>query len=234
MDKIKLQVENVAHEYLSEIPGTWQKEDYLKILEEFGFADADALPDKELAEMTLMSITDEEPNQAAENLMALYLADDLNEGQMSQIASDMQLDKIFEEYPEIALHHRLFNINQLLRKAYNGKFPDGQAVKITFTLTDTEDTFSNTEDLSSEVILKTLQKAMPDNSIVKRLYPDELAGKKELADADAIVWKRNVTKSGEKYEVEIISSDYWLGDILDHPSYEAEVQLFKHEAEDEA
>jgi hypothetical protein len=232
MDKIKLQVENVAHEYLSEIPDTWQKEDYLKILEEFGFADADALPDKELPEMTLMAITDEEPNQAAENLMALYLTDDLNKGQMSQIASDMQLDKIFEEYPEITLHHRLFNINQLLRKAYNGKFPDGQAVKITFALTDTDGTFGSAEDITSEVILKALQKAMPDNSIVKRLYPDELEGKKELADANAIVWRRSATQTGDKYEVEIISSDYWLGDILDHPSYEAEVTMFNHVAED--
>ncbi|WP_373513308.1 hypothetical protein [Persicitalea sp.] len=233
MDKIKLQVENVAHEYLSEIPDTWQKEDYLKILEEFGFADADALPDKELAEMTLMAITDEEPNQAAENLMGLYLADDLNEGQMSQIASDMQLDKIFEEYPEIRLHHRLFSINQLLRKAYNGKFPDGQAVKITFTLTDTEGTFTSPDDITSEVILKALEKAMPDNSIVKRLYPDQLEGKKELADADAIVWQRKVTQSSDKYGVEIVSSDYWLGDILDHPSYEAEIQLFKAGEEDD-
>ncbi len=234
MDKIKLQVENIEHDYLSEIPDTWQKEDYLKILDEFGFADADALPDKDLAEMTLMAITDEEPNQAAENLMALYLADDLNEGQMSQIASDMQLDKIFEEYPEIALHHRLFNINQLLRKAYNGKFPDGQAVQITFSLTDTDGNFSKAGDITSEVILKALQKAMPDNSIVKRLYPDQLEGKKELVDADAIVWKRSVSQSGDKYEVEIISSDYWLGDILDHPSYEAEVTMFLHEAESKA
>lgn len=233
MSKIKLQVENVAHENLSEIPGTWQKEDYLKILEEFGFADADALPDKELAEMTLMAITDEEPNQAAENLMGLYLADDLNEGQMSQIASDMQLDKIFEEYPEIGLHHRLFNINQLLRKAYNGKFPDGQAVKINFTLTDTDGTFSGAEEITSEIILKALQKAMPDNSIVKRLYPDELEGKKALTDADCIVWKRSVTKADALYEVEIISSDYWLGDILDHPSYEAEVTLSTPEEDED-
>ncbi len=233
MDKIKLQVENVAHENLSEIPGTWQKEDYLKILEEFGFADADTLGDKELPEMMLMAITDEEPNQAAENLMALYLADDLNEGQMSQIASDMQLDKIFEEYPEIGLHHRLFNINQLLRKAYNGKFPDGQAVKINFSLTDTDSTFGSAEEITSEIILKALEKAMPDNSIVKRLYPDELAGKKELSDADSIVWKRSVTKAGGKYEVEIISSDYWLGDILDHPSYEAQVIPSTPEDDDE-
>ena len=233
MDKIKLQVENVSHEYLSEIPGTWQKEDYLKILEEFGFADAGTLSDKELPEMALMAITDEEPNQAAENLMALYLADDLNEGQMSQIASDMQLDKIFEEYPEIRLHHRLFSINQMLRKAYNGKFPDGQAVQITCTLTDTNGALSGPDDLTSEILLKALQKAMPDNSIVKRLYPDELAGQKELTDADAIVWQRNVTKSGEKYEVEIISSDYWLGDILDHPSYGAEIQPFTPEEQDE-
>jgi hypothetical protein len=231
MDKINLQVENIAHEYLSEVPNTWKKEDYLQILDVFGFADADALPDKELAEMTLMAITDEGPNQAAENLMGLYLSDDLKTGQISQIASDMQLDKIFEEYPEIFLHQRLFSINQLLRKAYNGKFPDGKAVRITFTLKDTDGTFSGTEDVTSEVILKVLQKAMPNNSIVKRLYPDELEGKKNLTDADAIVWQRDVTKSGENYEVTIVSSDYWLGDILDHPSYEAPIQMHEEKGE---
>jgi hypothetical protein len=40
----------------------------------------------------------------------------LNEGQIQQISNDMLIDKISEEYPEIAMQAPLYHINQLLLK----------------------------------------------------------------------------------------------------------------------
>jgi hypothetical protein len=44
------------------------------------------------------------------------LSDSLNEGQIQQISNDMLIDKISEEYPEIAMQAPLYHINQLLLK----------------------------------------------------------------------------------------------------------------------
>jgi hypothetical protein len=40
----------------------------------------------------------------------------------------MLIDKISEEYPEI-VQAPLYHINQLLFKAYNGKFPNAKATR---------------------------------------------------------------------------------------------------------
>jgi hypothetical protein len=67
-----------------------------------------------------MAITDFEPNEAAAIVLDYKLSDSLNEGQI-QISNDMLIDKISEEYPEIAMALYIISINRF--KAYNGKFP---------------------------------------------------------------------------------------------------------------
>lgn len=71
----------------------------------------------------MMAITDFEPKEAAAIVLENKLSEELIKGQVEQISNDMLLDKISEEYPEINLHSRLFHFNQLLFKAFNGKFP---------------------------------------------------------------------------------------------------------------
>ena len=87
-----------------------------------------------LTELLLMAISDFEPKEAAVIVLAYKLSEELNEGQIQQISNDMFLDKVCEEYPEIGLHSTLFHVNQLLFKAYNGKFPNAKAtiVKCSF------------------------------------------------------------------------------------------------------
>jgi hypothetical protein len=58
------------------------------------------VPKENLSE--LLSITDFEPNEAAAIVLDYKLSDSLNEGQI-QISNDMLIDKISEEYPEIAM-----------------------------------------------------------------------------------------------------------------------------------
>jgi hypothetical protein len=78
------------------------------------------VPKKEnLSELLSMAITFE-PNEAA-IVLDYKLSDSLNEGQIQQISNDMLIDKISEEYPE-TMQAPLYHINQLLFKAYNGKF----------------------------------------------------------------------------------------------------------------
>jgi hypothetical protein len=73
-------------------------------------------PKENLSELLSMAITDFEPNEAAAIVLDYKLSDSLNEGQIQQISNDMLIDKISEEYPEIAMQAPLYHINQLLLK----------------------------------------------------------------------------------------------------------------------
>ena len=48
---------------------------------------------------------------------------------LKNLSNEMIEDNQAEEYPDIAFHFPLFAINQLLNKAYNGKFPNAKATK---------------------------------------------------------------------------------------------------------
>jgi hypothetical protein len=61
------------------------------------------------------------------------LSDSLNEGQIQQISNDMLIDKISEEYPEIAMQV-LYIISINAFKAYNGKFPNAKATVMEFSV----------------------------------------------------------------------------------------------------
>lgn len=130
--KFNITIKNVTT--VEEITNYWQKHDYISLLERFNFSDANTVKPENLREMLHMAITDFEPNEAAGIVLTYKLSERLNEGQIAQISNDMLLDKVSEEYPEIYLHYDLFNINQLLFKAYNGKFPNAKATTVDFTI----------------------------------------------------------------------------------------------------
>ena len=51
---------------VEEITNYWQNQDYINLLEQFNFPDANTIKPENLKEMLYMAITDFEPNEAAE------------------------------------------------------------------------------------------------------------------------------------------------------------------------
>jgi hypothetical protein len=191
---------------MDELPGAWTREDYLELLNRFDFPVDDSMKGEDPKEYVYMAIADREPVEAAAILLNYRLSEFLNEGQISQISYDMQLDKISEEYPEISLHHQLSNINQLLYKAYNGKFPPVKASVIDFeTIPETNPETT----LTKERALKALAGGLSNRSLMKRLFEDHLAGQVAFAEADAIVWE--LKKMGDA-RYQLTTSEYWLSD----------------------
>ncbi|SDX76548.1 hypothetical protein [Hymenobacter psychrophilus] len=214
-----------SKETLSEIPGTWQLTDYRSIMSAAGFADGDTISESETREMTLMALADLEPAEAANVLLSYRLGDDLNDGQIDQISHDMQNDKIFEEYPEIGLHRHLFDANQLLRLAYNGKFPNGEAVLVHATMQ-----FTGPEapgQLTAGLVLRALAPALSDRSLIKRLYAADLEADTPFEAADNILWEMTATPEDAPgtFAVRLVSSEYWLHDLADSGEFEGEITL---------
>lgn len=189
---------------IEEIKDYWKNEDYINLLELFSFPDANTIKPENLREMLFMAITDFEPNEAAKILLTYKLAEYLNEGQIDQMSNDMLLDKISEEYPEINLHYDLFNINQLLFKAYNGKFPNAKATIVELTMTSL-DGFEG--EMTKEMVLKSLDRGISDSNIIKRLFPEQMSTDLHFKEAEDILWKLDKTTDGE---FTLITSEYWL------------------------
>ncbi|NNC96270.1 MAG: hypothetical protein HKN92_11985 [Chitinophagales bacterium] len=187
---------------IEKIEGFWKNEDYKNLLEEFDFTDADSLNETEYQEMLLMAITDFEPDEAAEIILKYKLSDKLNEGQITNLSHEMLEDKVAEEYPDISMHYPLFNINQLLRDAYNGKFPSTIASVIEFELD-----FKEQITITKEIVLRAISDLLSDKSLLKRLFQEKLDSEEQLNDADSIIWELH-KMADSRYQ--IISSKYWM------------------------
>ncbi len=120
---------------VDDLENAWSIEDYKELLERFDLPNTETTDVKELRELLFMAISDKEPNEAAAILLDYKLSDKLNEGQIDSLSYEMLVDKISEEYPVIGLHKKLFTVNQLLYKAFNGKFPNTKATIVDFEIT---------------------------------------------------------------------------------------------------
>jgi len=169
-----------------------------------------------------MAITDFEPYEAAEILLNYKLSEELNEGQIQSLSHEFLKDKVAEEYAEPALHYDLFNINQLLYKAYNGTFPNTEASIIHLEITHEP----NVEiEINDELIVKALGSGLKENNLIKRLFEDQLVGEAEFTDASKTIWKINML-SESNYQ--LITSKYWL-DKADFLAYEFETVIVNFE-----
>jgi hypothetical protein len=205
---------------VEEFTDAWTNADYIELLDRFGFPDGEKSKPEDLEELLFMAISDFEGPEVAAILLDYKLSEHLTEGQIEQMSHDMILDKISEEYSDISLHHDLFNINQLLFKAYNGTFPSAKATIVEFEITPNQ-------DVSKEVVLKILDKTLANNNIIKRLYADQLEGKEAFDEADDIVWELKNT-GGNSYIM--TTSEYWISrDEFKDAEFDATIAIFEEE-----
>lgn len=217
---MKFQIKINSASTIDEVSDYWTAEDYVQLLEKYNYPDAEKASKDNLRELLLMAITDFEPNEAAAILLEYKLSDQLNEGQIQQISNDMLLDKIAEEYPEISLHATLFHINQLLFKAFNGKFPNTKATIIDVSISPLES--GEETGFSKEMILKLLSPGLRDNNLVKRLFAEQMTENKSFPEAENILWSIDPAANGH---IKILTSEYWLNkDDLAASEFESEFE----------
>lgn len=205
---------------VEELTDAWTNADYIELLDRFGFPNGAKSKPEDLEELLFMAISDFEAPEAAAILLNYKLSEHLNDGQIDQMSHDMVNDKISEEYSDISLHHPLYNINQLLFKAYNGTFPSAKATIVEFEVTPNR-------DISREVVLKVLDKTLANSNIIKRLYAEQLAGKEVFDAADDIVWELKAT--GDNSYI-MTTSEYWISrDEFKDAEFDAEIAVFEEE-----
>ncbi|TDN88065.1 hypothetical protein DET49_10913 [Salegentibacter sp. 24] len=216
--KYKINIEKV--QTVDEIREYWTSEDYIQLLEIFNYPDAEDSEKENLRELLFMAITDFEPSEAAQLVMKYTLDGQLTEGQIHQISNDMLIDTVCEEYPEMELQAKLFHVNQLLFKAYNGKFPSSSATIIHCSITAFKD---DNPSITKETVLRLLNDGLSDRNIVKRLFEDQMNGNTEFPEAEHIIWDLQnlehdhfkITTSGNLLKKEEIIDSTWEKEIED-------------------
>ncbi|MFV5702490.1 hypothetical protein ACM55F_11515 [Flavobacterium sp. XS2P12] len=188
---------------VDQIEEYWTNDDYIKLLEKFDYPDASDADTASLRELLFMAISDFEPKDAAVIVLEYKLSEDLNEGQIQQISNDMFLDKVCEEYPEIGLHSTLFHVNQLLFKAYNGKFPNAKATILECSMMASE----GASELTKENVLKLLSNGLSDSTLIKRLFDHAMNENAPFPEAEDILW--DLTTS-DNVNYTLTTSEYWL------------------------
>lgn len=189
---------------VNEVEGYWTDEDLIQLLDKFNYPDGATALKKNLPELLEMAISDYEPSDAAEIVLTYKLSEDLNEGQIQQISHNMLIDKVCEEYPEIHLQGTLYNVNQLLFKAYNGKFPNAKASVVHFSMTPTD---GEVKELTAENILKLLNNGLSDRNLIKRLFDDQMTQNIPFPTAAGIIWELNTT---DNVNFNLVTSENWI------------------------
>ena len=202
--KCSVKIEDVTT--IKEIDGYWSNEDYVELLDRLDFPDANKVALEELQDMLFMAITDYKPEEAAEIVLTYKFSDKLSEGQIHNLAHEMIEDSVTEEFADISLHYPLFNINRLLYKAFNGKFPNTKASLITLEIKFPP---NQKMKLTKEIVLKAMSKGLKNTNLINRIFDEQIAGKVEFAEAESILWDLLKLEDGK---IEITTSDYWINE----------------------
>ncbi len=219
---MNVQVKIINIKIVNELGQYWTNDDFIQLLDKMNLPDADKVKPEELKDLLYMAITDFEPNEAAEIILTHKLGETLTAGQIQTIAHDMTDEKVAEQYADPSYHYDLFNINQLLFKAYNGTFPNTEASIINIELTDAD---GGSVEATNEILTKALSAGLGDRSIIKRLYEDQMEGIVDFGDAEKILW-RFQDKGNNTFE--IITSRYWIDkEDIESGEYEASIKFFE-------
>ena len=209
---------------VTELPDYWTEADLRALLEALDVQDVAEVPAAELRDYLALALTDLEPAEGAAAVLRYKLGDALSEGQIEQVSHDMLDDRVAEEYPDILLHERLWHCNQLLYRAYNGKFPSTKASVITAELRPLK---GGSETLDEAAVLQILSAGLNAHAVMPRLLEPQLKGEEAFPTAEGILW--TVTPKGE-HVYELLTSAYWLSEEdFGAFEFEGEVRAFEEE-----
>lgn len=224
--KINLKVSPDHVKTIEKLPGSWSVDDYIQLLEIMDYGDTTGMSPSELEEMVLLSLSDNETNEAAEIVLEYLFKDQLNKGQRENLSHEMLDDQPWETYSNLSMHEAFFNAGQLLYKAYNGKFTHPKAIhfKVTFTVKSSImlDVFK--EDTEEQVI-RILAQGMPEHTLLKRLFKEELIHG-GLTEAKDIIWQlTKVSQEETAVTFDVLSSNRWFEDIKYLEDFEATLEF---------
>jgi len=211
---------------IDELEDSWNNTDFTELLKKFDFAEGENLKPNELRDYLFMAISDFEPTEAARLVLEYKFSEVLTDGQIDNLSHEMMREKVSENYSDINLHKTLFIVNQLLYKAYNGKFPATKATLIDFEMKGEDET-----EVSNEMILMALRTGLSESNLINRLFKEQLDGNIAFPEAKGIIWDLN-SKGNSEYL--LTTSEKWLKkDEFENMEFESIIMPYIEKSEPE-
>lgn len=201
---------------LYNLPGSWNEQEYRELLQVLEVEDVDQLSGSDLLDFLFMALQDLEPEQAADTVLAHKLKKSITPGARQNIVQDfLEGQKPWEEVADITLHARIFCAAFLLHLAIPKLFPKPDLMQLRLQVQglkpEAKPIFSAPPEAA--FVTRVLADGMDENSILERLYDEQLVAK-TFPEAEGIIWKSefsDVTEAGQGSAIlTVYSSAHWL------------------------
>lgn len=200
-----------------ELPDAWSADRLRKVLTLADYDDE--VSDADALEMTLMSLQDLGPREAAEVVLQTVFADAMKAGVRQNSVEDLEDDRPWEQFATVTMQAGIFDAVVLLQQAFPNRYgiPDAIRIRFSVTATDAETREWLGKAPSPALLLRLLASGMDDDAVLNRLFGSELASE-QFPNADAILWRirelqADAGQPARQYEV--YSSWQWLGPLED-------------------
>ena len=212
MNKTQFEVTITSYQQLNEIAGGWAIDDYQELLGEMEFAFEGVDSESELRELCVMCLQDREIADAATVVLKYRLNNKLSVGQIRSIAEEISGEKHWEHYADQSFHKEFFHVGTLMFAAFPREMDEPDAVKIEVEIIAKNPAAKEVLQgpLHESFVARLLGDGMNDNAILHRLFEEQLKGD-QFPEADSIIWAVTpISVSGNKANLEVISSCHWL------------------------
>ena len=219
--KFKIEIEkfNVIHE----LPNSWSFSDYKAILDLVDFDVDEETKVDELFDYLSLALQDLGPVDAAAMLLKYRLGEKLSIGQVQDISHDIQDENLWEEYQDMSLHEELFNITSILYRAFNGKFPEPDAVEIVLKVEGLNHLSKEAlKKFDESFIARLLAKGQTDHAIINRLFDKKVEGYL-FEEAKDIIWQYSIVKQEDNsVTIDLTTAIYWVKELKNSIEFEVE------------
>ena len=217
-------VEVLELKEVHEIPGAWSNDDFLNLLNLIEYDDAASISPDELKEMTIMALSDLEPEDAAVKILELRFGERLSGGQRQNISEELKDERLWEEYSEISFHEELFNVSCMLYWSFPKVFPEPDIVKIKVKVNAfNPESANNLKMPSASFITRLLNDGMDNRNAIYRLF-DESITSNSFPEAGDIIWKfeeSGYLADDSSNEFTIYTSWNWVDELKGVENYES-------------
>ncbi len=215
MQKETFEVDVVRWAEIHSLPDTWQPAELRALLEEAEFEEQVDEPDVE--DMTLMVLQDLGVQAASDLVLRAVFGTRLGSGVRQNLVSELEEDRPWEQFADVDKQADIFRAVTLLQKAFPNLFgtPDAIALHMSVRPRKADVLRWLKETPDAALLVRLLAGGMHEDAVLRRLYEEDLAGKRFPA-ARHILWQtRRLNGTDTAAEFEVISSHQWL-DPLQH------------------
>jgi hypothetical protein len=226
-DLTLLTAEVVTCREVHDLPGDWPPSALSELLEALEI-EADGAGDADVSELVLMALGDLEPHEAGEAVLKQVFGAGMSAGVRSNLAGDLENERPWEEFADLARQRGIFTAVALLQKALPRRYgkPDAMRAVVAFTA-PTPPEAALLARAEPAVILRALAPGLGPRSIVTRLYAEGLRGG-AFPEAAHILWHRALTADAaepRRVVADICGAHSFFAALDDAPPWEARVVL---------